>query len=64
MAKMFRKGKIIDTIDELLECRTDGTPYVYWHDKLMHYSFLSSMPFRVVVSAIGIRVVRKAIKKQ
>ena len=60
--KMFRKGKLIDSVEELLECRKEGTFYVFWGDKPMHYSFLASMPFRIVLRAILRGKLSKAIR--
>jgi hypothetical protein len=60
--KLFRKGEVIKTMDELLECRTNGVPWVYWNHKIMHYGFLSGMPFRTIFEAIKREILFKAVR--
>jgi len=60
--KMYRKGDKILSIQQQLIYNQPG--YVFWNDKLMHYSFLTSMPFRVVLNAYYKGILYEAIKNE
>jgi len=63
MAKMFRKGKVIETIGELLECRTDRTGYVYYRDRPLAFSFIGHMTLFTVMGGLANQIFRKAIRR-
>jgi len=59
--KKFCKGENIKTVTELIgpDCE-----WIYWREKVMYFSFLWSMPFRVVVGAINEGIIYKAIRNE
>jgi hypothetical protein len=54
----YKPGDIL-TVHQVVDGLADGG-YVFWNHKLMHKSFLSSMPARVVVSAANKKIIRNA----
>jgi len=63
MAKMFRKGKIIKTVDELLECRTDGSGYVFYRNRPICFSFVGHMNLFTILGGLANQNFRRAIRK-
>ena len=57
--KMFKKGEAIKSLDEL-----NALEYIYWNHKIMHYAFLTSMPYRVVVNALKKGIIFKALRNE
>ena len=63
MAKIFRKGKQIESFDELLEARTNGSGWVFLNDKPLQMSFVGCMQFESVRVAVAEGRFYKAIRK-
>ena len=60
---MFKKGEVIRDVNQLLECRTDGSGYVFYKDRPLAFSFIGHMNLFTVIGGIAGERFRKAIRK-
>ena len=64
MAKMFKKGALITTMKGLLECRTSGTPWVFYKGRPLAISFVLNMSLMTVLGGLAAHNFRRAIRRE